>query len=131
MKTAVYLHETGELLGVVDVDAEIAERMKHGGFWHMGQRMTMRAIDYSKGMDDFDMTCDRIEFRFVPIYTGKGQTLHIVVKKREDLESWPKQLWPRRRKERSWKLPKSDRRARAQSLGTQYRLHNPNAFRRG
>lgn len=128
MKVAMYLSDTMELLGVVEVERDIAEQLKHGGYWKCANYEPMLAP--TSGRVAFDALYNVIEYKAEAIYGSKGQTIILKCEKREHLELWPKQLWPRRRK-KGWKLPKADRRQRAQQQGPQYRLINPNAFRHG
>jgi hypothetical protein len=131
MKVAVYLANTAELLGVVDCDAEVCERMRHGGYWRLNSYRLTPLAAYSPTTPINDVL-DIIEYQAVPIYASGGQTFYFVVQKREHLECWSRQLWPRRRSRnhKESKLPKADRRQRAQAQGPQYRLTNPNVFRR-
>lgn len=128
MKMAVYLAGEMELLGVVDVDRDMAERMRNGGYWNCAKCPPIRAA-YTRDTVPTSDTFEVIAFQFVPLHGSRGQTCFIKVLEREHLACWPRQLWPRRR-EKPHKLPKADRRARAQAQGNQYRLRDPNQFRR-
>lgn len=116
MKAAVYLADTGELLGVVNVPSEQAHRLKHGGAWRCADYGRMHTRGPIASMEAMDAVYREIEIKAVPIYTGKGSTFFLVVQEREHMALWHKQVgrqvFPRFR-DRENKMPKGFRRDRA------------------